>query len=114
MTYSDFVASRAKDPKEILQEYTEFKAALDHAAKGISGEAGELMDAVKKYTVYNRILDLANVIEELGDLEFYMEMMRQAIGVDRDEIINKNMNKLSKRYPQGYTDAHAAARMDKA
>jgi NTP pyrophosphatase (non-canonical NTP hydrolase) len=113
MSYSEFVASRAKDPKEIVAEYTELKAELDHAAKGISGEAGELMDAVKKYTVYNKVLDLANVIEELGDLEFYMEMMRQAIGVDRDYILNKNMDKLSRRYPKGYTDAHAAQRMDK-
>jgi NTP pyrophosphatase (non-canonical NTP hydrolase) len=84
-----------------------------HAAVGIAGEAGELLDAVKKEWVYGKPLDVENVIEELGDLEFYMQAMRQMIGVSRNEVLAANMEKLRKRYPQGYTDANAIARLDK-
>ena len=48
---------------------------------GVSGEAGELLDAVKKAVIYRKPLDLENVIEELGDLEFYMEGLRQGLEI---------------------------------
>ncbi len=86
---------------------------LMHAAVGIAGEAGEILDAIKKHWVYNRPIDRENLIEELGDLEFYMQAMRNLIDVTRDEVIDTNVKKLGKRYPQGYTDFHAAERLDK-
>jgi NTP pyrophosphatase (non-canonical NTP hydrolase) len=87
---------------------------LLHAAIGIAGEGGELLDAVKKTWVYGRELDRANVIEELGDLEFYAQAMRTLLGLSREEVLAANVAKLGKRYPGGYTDAHAIARLDKA
>lgn len=89
-------------------------ATILHAAVGISGEAGELLDCVKKTWIYNKSLDCENLIEELGDLEFYMEAMRVALGVTRFAVLRQNMAKLAKRYPAGYTDAAAQARMDKS
>ena len=85
-----------------------------HAAVGIAGEAGEILDAVKKRWVYDKPLDFENMIEELGDLEFYMQALRMLLGVSREEIIRHNYEKLNKRYPSGYTDAAAIARADKA
>ncbi|MDR8269105.1 nucleotide pyrophosphohydrolase, partial [Acinetobacter baumannii] len=53
-------------------------------------------------------------IEELGDLEFYMERIRQIIGVSREETIAANMAKLGKRYSKGtYSNEQAQARADK-
>ena len=46
-----------------------------HAAVGICGEAGELIDAVKKNWIYGADLDLENVLEECGDLLFYVAAM---------------------------------------
>lgn len=87
---------------------------LAHAAMGIAGEAGELLDAIKKHWAYGKKLDVENVIEELGDLEFYMQALRNEIGVSRDTIIQRNIEKLSKRYASGsYSDAQAQARADK-
>ena len=40
---------------------------LMHAALGLSGEAGEFADAIKKHLVYGRELDRENAIEELGE-----------------------------------------------
>jgi NTP pyrophosphatase (non-canonical NTP hydrolase) len=107
MTYADFVKAR----------FTKRNLGVEgilHAAIGISGEAGELLDAIKKTWVYGKDLDRANVIEELGDLEWYCEAMRQSLGITRDEVIAANVAKLEVRYPVSYSDELALARLDKA
>lgn len=112
--YSDFVKRLLKRGSDIQQTITPEKLNLTHLALGVAGEAGELVDAIKKYTIYNKELDVVNVIEELGDLEFFLEGVRQAIGVTREEVIQKNADKLSIRYSSGsYSDAQAQARKDK-
>lgn len=86
-----------------------------HMMMGITGEAGELMDAIKKHTIYGKPLDLENVIEELGDLEFYMAGLRQILSIKRDHVLESNFLKLKQRYKSGsYSDAAAIARADKA
>lgn len=74
------VTALVKDPKQILGELTPGDCNLIHMAVGIAGEAGELLDQVKKATIYRKPLDRENVVEELGDLEFYMEGLRQQVG----------------------------------
>ena len=92
---------------------TPSKCELIHAAIGIAGEAGELLDAVRKHVFEGQPLDRENVIEELGDLCFYLEAAMQVIGVSRVEIDAYNMTKLSKRYEGGYSDQQAQERKDK-
>jgi hypothetical protein len=75
--YGEMVRRLAKDGEEIVANLTPEKARMWHHATGISGEAGELLDAIKKVMIYNKPLDRENVIEELGDLEWYMEGLRQ-------------------------------------
>jgi NTP pyrophosphatase (non-canonical NTP hydrolase) len=85
-----------------------------HAAVGVSGESGELIDAVKKVWVYNKEVDLGNIIEEMGDIEFYLQYMRIVLGLSRQQILSANARKLGKRYAAGhYSDAAAQARADK-
>jgi NTP pyrophosphatase (non-canonical NTP hydrolase) len=106
MLYSRFVATLVKDMgSDTLNTL--------HAAVGVSGEAGELLDAVKKHWAYNKPLDRENVIEELGDLMFYITHLMCVMKLSYVEIINANVTKLRHRYPQGYTDADAQARADK-
>jgi NTP pyrophosphatase (non-canonical NTP hydrolase) len=113
-SHSTMVRNLAKSGETIAKEMTGNNAHLLHMAVGISGEAGELLDAVKKAVVYNKPLDRENVIEELGDLEFYMEGLRQAVLVSREDVIKANMGKLSKRYVDfNYTDQAAQTRADK-
>lgn len=84
-----------------------------HAAMGISGESGELMDAVKKHVLYNKPLDVENVKEELGDLLWYISLAIHQIGSSFEEIMQMNFNKLEKRYPSGFTEKLAQERRDK-
>lgn len=107
------VASLKKDPEALLFEMTPLKLDLTHMALGIAGEAGELVDAVKKFAIYDKPLDLINVVEELGDLEFYMQGIRAALGITREETLEATLAKLGKRYPAGYSNAAAARRADK-
>jgi NTP pyrophosphatase (non-canonical NTP hydrolase) len=112
--HSKMVAALAKDGHIIAQEITGRHAHLLHMAVGISGESGELLDAIKKQVIYRKVLDRANVIEELGDLEFYMEGLRQGLGITREETLAANIAKLGVRYAdKQYSDASAQERKDK-
>ena len=89
------------------------QAELLHAAIGIAGEAGELLDAVRKHVFDGQPLDRDNVVEELGDLCFYLEAAMQVVKAFRYEVEQENQAKLSKRYEGGYTDKAARERADK-
>jgi hypothetical protein len=57
---------------------------------------------------------MINVVEELGDLEFYLEGVRQQLQISRDETLRANINKLNIRYRSGsYSNQHAQERTDK-
>ena len=112
--YDKMTAALSKTGSAIIKDLNPIKADLLHMAVGVAGEAGELLDAVKKATIYNKPLDHENMIEELGDLEFYMSRIRQLLGVSRDEVLEHNYAKLSKRYAKGqYSNKQAQERADK-
>ena len=85
-----------------------------HAAVGIAGEAGEVLDAIKKNWIYDADLDVENILEECGDLLFYITALLLHSGHTLQDAMWHNIDKLSKRYPEGYTDHHARERMDKS
>ena len=114
MEHSALVRNLRKNGEQLKSEVTGRDLDLLHAAVGVSGEAGELLDSVKKHVIYRKPLDLENVKEELGDLEFFMEHTRQILGITREETIQGNIAKLLKRYPTGFSNEAAQARADKA
>jgi NTP pyrophosphatase (non-canonical NTP hydrolase) len=85
-----------------------------HCALGVAGEAGELADAIKKEVIYGKLMDRANIVEELGDLRFYMEGIANIYDISDQEILQGNANKLAKRYKSlTYSGEAAIARADK-
>lgn len=113
ITHPELVAALMKPGVDILVTLTPEKVDMLHNGVGISGEAGELLDGIKKHVVYNKPLDRENIVEELGDLEFYMEGLRQTVGITREETLVANIAKLQVRYGAKYSDAAAHARADK-
>ena len=112
--HEEMVLHLAKDGSEILHSLTPGKVHLWHMLTGIETEAGELMGAIKKHVVYNQELDLENVIEELGDLEFYLQGVRTELEIERQDTLKHNIRKLAKRYPDStYSDEAAKQRADK-
>ena len=104
----------AKDGELIKQELTPQQANLLHMAVGASGEAGELLDAIKKHTIYQKPLDLENVKEEAGDILFYLSNILQSVGLSFEEVLQHNIDKLSVRYSSGkYSNEQAQQRADK-
>jgi NTP pyrophosphatase (non-canonical NTP hydrolase) len=104
--YDDFV-------RWLFKPGTEQVSAL-HSAIGVAGEAGELADAIKKEYIYGKPRDLENIIEELGDLEWYLQSVRNHYGFSRKQILQANADKLAKRYVNlRYSDAAAINRADK-
>ena len=113
--HQEMVDVLAKPGADIVRELTQQHAHLLHMAVGIAGEAGELLDAIKKAVIYNKPIDMENVIEELGDIEFYMAGLRKPLFITRDETLVQNVSKLSVRYAGlKYSDQSAQNRADKA
>lgn len=111
--YAAMVQTLAKSGEDIFASLTPEKAHIIHMSLGVAGEAGELVDEVKKYIAYDRVFNRDNVIKEMGDLEFYLEGLRQGTGITRAEVLRANMEKLSERYEGfNYTDEAADARVD--
>lgn len=112
--HAEMVSVLVKPGSVIKRELSPLDCHLIHMIMGISGEAGELLDAIKKKTIYNRGLDRVNVVEELGDIEFYLEGLRQALDITREETLEANIQKLAKRYQDfQYSDQAAKDRKDK-
>lgn len=112
--HAELVARLVKPGHEIHRELIQSVCHRIHMALGIAGEAGELVDAIKKNAIYCRAIDIANVVEELGDLEFYMEGLRAELGITREETLLANIDKLNRRYKLGkYSDEQATERADK-
>ena len=83
---------------------------LVHAQLGICTESGEFADALKKYLIYGKKIDRANLIEELGDLTWYIALAINAIGSTWGEVFEVNIKKLAARYPEKFTEYHAINR----
>jgi NTP pyrophosphatase (non-canonical NTP hydrolase) len=106
MSYAQFIDKLFKHDTDDME--------MMHAALGITGEAGEIADAVKKAVIYEKPIDRTNIVEELGDLRFYMQALMSKLSISEDEVLQSNANKLSKRYPTGgYSNKDAVERKDK-
>lgn len=75
---------------------------LPEGCMGLSGEAGECLDILKKYLFQGHELDTEHLAEELGDVAWYLAITAHAIGYSLEEIFAKNIEKLKKRYPDGF------------
>lgn len=69
---------------------------------GLNGEAGECIDILKKVLFQGHDLDKERLAGELGDVAWYLAVSADAIGYDLETIFKKNIEKLNKRYPDGF------------
>ena len=86
---------------------------LNTAALGLSGESGEIADHVKKVMFHGHPLDDATrdkIAKELGDILWYCAMGARGIGLGLGEIASMNVEKLKKRYPEGFSTENSLNR----
>ena len=75
---------------------------LVNGALGLAGESGEVCDHVKKFLYQGHELNYDHVIEELGDVAYYVCLAAMGCGVTFDEVLLRNVEKLERRYPNGF------------
>lgn len=80
-----------------------FVEPISHAALGLAGEVGEVVDTIKKGQYVGRDIDVPHLKEELGDALWYMQYILGRFGWTLEEIAKENLDKLAKRHPGKYT-----------
>ena len=78
------------------------KDVLINGVMGLCGESGEAIDIVKKHLAQGHDLDREGLIKELGDIAWYLAEAATAIDMDLEDILQMNIDKLKKRYPEGF------------
>jgi NTP pyrophosphatase (non-canonical NTP hydrolase) len=118
--YKEFVKGVTSKESQQLSEM--FYAIKDHESKtgvnmsllltggiGLSSEAGELNEIIKKCIFQGKPMNEETVFHlkrELGDIMWYWITSCRALDLDPNEVIEENINKLKSRYPGGEFDAH--------
>ena len=80
-----------------------WRDALVNVGLGLTGEAGEVADLIKKHIAQGHELNRDALIKECGDLHWYLEYAAIILGTTTDEIRAINTKKLLARYPGGFT-----------
>ena len=75
---------------------------MEEALFGLAGEVGELCDHYKKYMHQGHDIDYDHMAEEAGDVLWYLAEIADALDVTLEEIARRNIDKLRKRYPEGF------------
>lgn len=88
------------------------KDVLINSVMGLCGEAGEAIDIVKKWMAQGHELDKAHLAKELGDIAWYLAEAATAIDMSLEDIFQKNLDKLKKRYPDGFEIQKSLARAE--
>lgn len=83
---------------------------LLHAAIGLSTEAAELLDMLKKHIFYGKPLDLVNAKEEVGDSMWYAGLAIDVLRTTMNDILTMNIDKLRLRYPEKFSGEQAVNR----
>ena len=79
------------------------KDVLINGVMGLCGESGEVIDIVKKHLAQGHELDKEKIIKELGDVAWYMVEIATVLDVELEEVFVQNIEKLKKRYPEGFS-----------
>ena len=78
------------------------KDVLINGVMGLCGEAGEAIDLVKKHLHQGHELDREGLVKELGDIAWYLAETAHALDVDLETVLALNVEKLRRRYPEGF------------
>ena len=108
MTLDDYNALAVRT----LNDLGNFKNNLAHMALGITGEAGEVADVIKKHYAYGKTLDVQHLVEEVGDIMFYLNGLLAEVDVEWAEVLELNIKKLEARYPDLRFNADHAINRD--
>ena len=88
------------------------KDVLINGVMGLCGESGEAIDIVKKHLAQGHELDRDHLIKELGDIAWYLAETATALGLSLEDVMAANIEKLKKRYPEGFDTERSVNRAE--
>ena len=88
------------------------KDVLINGVMGLCGESGEAIDIVKKWLAQGHELDKQKLAKELGDIAWYLAETATALDMDLEDVFSANIEKLRKRYPEGFDSQRSIQRED--
>lgn len=88
------------------------KDVLINGVMGLCGESGEAIDIVKKWLAQGHELDKEKLAKELGDVAWYLAETAYALDIPLEDILQGNIDKLKKRYPDGFRTADSLNRTE--
>jgi NTP pyrophosphatase (non-canonical NTP hydrolase) len=91
---------------------TDKKELLTLTALGIAGESGEVVDTIKKVLYHSHELDINELCKEAGDLLWYLVLLCDTVGLTLDDVMQANVAKLRKRYPEGFDKQRSQNRQE--
>ena len=86
------------------------KDVLINSVMGLCGESGEAIDIVKKWLAQGHELDKERLAKELGDIAWYLAEAATALDMELEDILQANIEKLKKRYPEGFDSSRSINR----
>ena len=88
------------------------KEVLINSVMGLCGESGEAIDIVKKWMAHGHELDRTHLAKELGDIAWYLAEAATALDIPLEDILRANIEKLKKRYPEGFDENRSLLRLE--
>ena len=85
---------------------------LINSVMGLCGESGEAIDIVKRWMAQGHALDKEHLIKELGDIAWYLAEAATALEIPLEEVFQGNIDKLKKRYPDGFEVQRSLVRLE--
>jgi NTP pyrophosphatase (non-canonical NTP hydrolase) len=115
MTNNEYIKNALKtntpNYKDIKKRFdSDYMIDILHSAIGLSGESGELLDAVKKHLYYGKSLDIINLKEEAGDILWFLSILLNRLDISFEEVMEKNIEKLKARYGEKFSEEKAINR----
>lgn len=101
MLWSDYIKEVKRTSSEHLSPLNQ-APALQMASLGLAGESGEVTDLVKKLVYHKHPHDKEEFRKELGDVLWYWTAMCLSLGLEPNEVMEANAEKLRERYPNGF------------
>ena len=88
------------------------KDVLINGVMGLCGESGEAIDIVKKHLHQGHELDREKLAKELGDIAWYLAETAWALDIPLEQILQGNIDKLKKRFPEGFSTERSIMRTE--
>lgn len=95
-----------------LNKKLDKKEIITNSVMGLCGESGEACDLVKKHLFHGHELDREALIKELGDVAWYLAEAAATLDISLDEVFERNIEKLKKRYPEGFSEEKSIKRTE--